>query len=126
MDTIISGKIIAVLPVKSGTSAKGTEWRAQTAVLETQEKYPKRIALDILNDDITKFNVHVGDSVDVKIDIDAREYNGKWFNSIKCWSLYHNMSGAGEASATQVQPQQAAAQPQPASQPTQTDGSLPF
>lgn len=126
MDTIISGKIIAALPVKSGTSAKGTEWRAQTAVLETQEKYPKRIAIDILNDDITKFNVHVGDLVDVKIDIDAREYNGKWFNSIKCWSLYHNMSGTGGASGTQTQPQQAATQPQPVSQPTQTDGSLPF
>lgn len=126
MDTIISGKIIAVLPVKSGTSAKGTEWKAQTAVIETQEKFPKRIALDILNDDITKFNVHVEDFVDVKIDIDAREYNGKWFNSIKCWSLYHNMSGTGGASGMQAQPQQAATQPQPVSQPTQTDGSLPF
>lgn len=124
MDTIISGKIIAVLPVKSGTSAKGTEWKAQTAVLETQEKYPKKIAIDILNDDITKFNAHVGDFVDVKIDIDAREYNGKWFNSIKCWSLYHNMSGTGEA--TQAQPQQATMQPQPAPQPTQTGGSMPF
>ena len=38
----INGKIIEILPEKSGQSAKG-EWRKQEYVLETVSSYPKKI-----------------------------------------------------------------------------------
>lgn len=59
----ITGKIIAVLPTKSGTSARGTQWSSQTAVLETQEQYPKKVAFDVLGDKIAEFNLQVGEEV---------------------------------------------------------------
>ena len=83
----ITGKIIAVLPTKSGTSARGTQWSSQTAVIETHEQYPKRVAFDVLGDKITEFNLHVGEEVTVSFDINAREYNGKWFNSVNAWNV---------------------------------------
>ena len=83
----ITGKIIAVLPTKSGTSARGTQWSSQTAVIETHEQYPKRVAFDVLGDKITEFNLQVGEEVTVSFDINAREYNGKWWNSVNAWHV---------------------------------------
>lgn len=83
----ITGKIIAVLPTRSGTSARGTQWSSQTAVIETHEQYPKRVAFDVLGDKITEFNLQVGEEVTVSFDINAREFNGKWFNSVNAWQV---------------------------------------
>lgn len=83
----ITGKIIAVLPTRSGTSAKGTQWSSQTAVIETHEQYQKKVAFDVLGEKITEFNLQVGEEVTVSFDINAREFNGKWFNSVNAWKV---------------------------------------
>ena len=84
----ISGQIIAVLPTRSGTSARGTEWSSQTAVVETKEQYPKKVAFDVMGADrIAQFNLQVGDYVTVSYDVEAREYNGKWWNSVRAWNV---------------------------------------
>ena len=80
-------KIIAVLPKRSGTSARGTQWSSQTAVIETQEQYPKKLAFDVINDKIDQFNIKVGEFLTVQFDINAREYNGRWFNSVNAWNV---------------------------------------
>lgn len=114
----ITGKIIAVLPTKSGTSARGTQWSSQTAVIETHEQYPKRVAFDVLGDKITEFNLQVGEEVTVSFDIDARQYQDRWFNSIKAWNIIrpgqqahmqggYNMSPQAGAQAAQVAQQAA-------------------
>lgn len=83
----ITGKIIAVLPTRSGTSARGTHWSSQTAVIETHEQYPKKVAFDVLGDKIAEFYLQVGEEVTVSLDINARESNGKWFNSVNAWKV---------------------------------------
>ena len=83
----IQGKIIAVLPTRSGTSARGTQWSSQTSVIETQEQYPKKLAFDVINDKIDQFNIQVGEFLTVQFDINAREYNGRWFNSVNAWNV---------------------------------------
>ena len=83
----IQGKIIAVLPTRSGTSARGTQWSSQTAVIETQEQYPKKLAFDVINDKIEQLNIQLGEILTVQFDINAREYNGRWFNSVNAWNV---------------------------------------
>lgn len=107
----ISGQIIAVLPTRSGTSAKGTAWSSQTAVIETREQYPKKVAFDVFGDDrITQFNLQVGEYVTVSYDIDAHEYQGRWFNAVRAW----NVVRANQPQQATQQPlqQQAYQQPQ--------------
>lgn len=91
----ITGKIIAVLPTRSGTSARGTQWSSQTAVIETHEQYPKRVAFDVLGDKITEFNLQVGEEVTVSFDINARESNGKWWNSVNAWQVVRQAPAHG-------------------------------
>lgn len=83
----LQGKIIVVLPERSGTSQRGNQWRSITYVLETQEQYPKKLAFDVTNDKIDQLNIQVGEFITVQFDINAREYNGRWFNSVNAWNV---------------------------------------
>ena len=106
----IPGQIIAVLPTRSGTSAKGTAWSSQTAVIETREQYPKKVAFDVFGADrITQFNLQVGEYVTVSYDIDAHEYQGRWFNAVRAWNV---VRANQPEQATLQQQQQACQNPQ--------------
>lgn len=127
----ITGKIIAVLPTKSGTSARGTQWSSQTAVIETHDQYPKRVAFDVLGDGkVAEFNLQVGEEVTVSFDINAHEFNGKWWNSVKAWQVVRQ---GGQQAPVQggysTNPQagaQAAQQTAMAGASGQTNSSNPF
>lgn len=83
----LQGKIITVLPEKTGTSARG-EWKVQEYVVETHDAYPKKMVFSVFGADrISRFNIQVGQEVTVAFDIDAHEYNGRWFNSIRAFDV---------------------------------------
>ena len=83
----IQGKIIVVLPERSGVSQRGNQWRSISYVLETQEQYPKKLVFDVTNDKIDQLNIQLGEILTVQFDINAREYNGRWFNSVNAWNV---------------------------------------
>ena len=84
----LSGKIIAVLDQKSGISKTGTSWSVQQYVIETHEQYPKKMYFDVFGEDkISQFNIQIGDELKLFFDVDAREYNGRWYNSFKAWEV---------------------------------------
>ena len=83
----IQGKIIVVLPERSGVSQRGSQWRSISYVLETQEQYPKKLTFDVTNDKIDQLNIQLGEILTVQFDINAREYNGRWFNSVNAWNV---------------------------------------
>lgn len=83
----LQGKIIAVMPEKSGVSARG-EWKAQDYVVETHDAYPKKMVFSVFGADrISRFNIQAGQEVTVSFDIDAHEYQGRWFNSVRAWNV---------------------------------------
>ena len=94
----IFGKIISVLPARSGVSQKGNQWRSVTYVLETQEQYPKRLAFDVVNEKIEQFAIQPGEMLSVSFDIDARQYQDKWYNSIKAWNVVRQQPGGQQMS----------------------------
>lgn len=84
----ITGKIIAVLPERGGISKTGNEWKMQEYVLETHEQYPKKICFNVFGaDKIAQFNIQAGDELTVSFDINAREYQGRWYNDIRAWRV---------------------------------------
>ena len=89
------GKIIQVLPERSGTSARtGSEWRMASYVLETStDRFPRKMMFEVFGSDkIQQFNIQVGEMVRVSFDIDAREYQGRWYNSIRAWNVDRNLA----------------------------------
>ena len=84
----ITGKIIAVLPERGGVSKTGNEWKMQEYVLETHEQYPRKMCFNVFGaDKIAQFNIQAGDELTVSFDINAREYNGRWYTDIRAWRL---------------------------------------
>lgn len=133
MDVV--GKIIAALPPKSGTSqSTGKPWQVNAYVLQTNEQTPKNIAFDVFGAErVEQYNLKVGDIVTVSIDIDAHEYNGRWYNQIRAWNVVNHAS-AQQPATQQVPPPtpQSGAlfpqQPAPGTQPAPSAGTdqLPF
>lgn len=82
----IKGRIIAALPPRSGVSQKGTQWQVNEYVIEeTGVQYPKKVAFEVFGDRIQQLNIQNGVEYTISFDIDAREYNGRWFNSVRAW-----------------------------------------
>lgn len=133
MDVV--GKIIAALPPKSGTSQlTGKPWQVNTYVLQTNEQTPKNIAFDVFGADrVEQYNLKVGDMVTVSIDIDAHEYNGRWYNQIRAWNVVNHASAQqpGVQQTPPPTPQPGTLFPQPpapGAQPAPSAGTdqLPF
>ena len=82
----INGKVIAVLPIATGEGKNGT-WKSQDYVLETGGQYPKKVCFNLFGDSIEKFNVGIDDEIKVSYDIESREYNGRWFTTIRAWKV---------------------------------------
>lgn len=83
----LQGKIIVALPERSGVSARG-EWKSQSFVLETHDAYPKKVVFDVFGADrLARFNIQVGQEVMVSFDIDAHEYQGRWYNSVRAFDV---------------------------------------
>lgn len=85
----ITGRIIAVMEKRSGQSQRsGNTWASQDYVLETQEQYPRRCLFNVFGEDkINEYNLQIGSEVTVSFDINAREYNGRWYNDVRAWRV---------------------------------------
>ena len=126
------GKAIAALPVKSGVSQRtGEQWQSREYVIETQEQYPKKMCFEVFGTDkLKEFNIRNNDLIKVHFDITAREYNGKWYNSVRAWKVEHFNPQSQTTETTQVQtsaPVQAQA-PAPVAAPAaqESEDDLPF
>ncbi|KAA6314041.1 hypothetical protein EZS27_035281, partial [termite gut metagenome] len=84
----LTGKIIAILQPKGGISKSGNEWKAQEYVIETNEQYPKKMCFELFGaEKIQQFNIQQGEELIVSFDIDARQWQDRWFNSIRAWKV---------------------------------------
>ena len=125
----ITGNIIAVMEPHSGVSQRtGNTWMTQEYVLEVPGMYPKKVVFSIFGEDrIKQFALQQGEqNVTVQFEIDAHEYNGRWFNEVRCYNV---LRAGVQQSAPQPQTQQPAPQTQapfPPPQPSQDNDALPF
>ena len=120
----ITGKVVHALEIKKGVSQRtGNPWMARDYVLEIPSQYPKHMVFTVFGEDrIKQFALKKDDEVTVHFDIDANEYQGKWYNKIQAY----NVTRPGQQVA-----QQAAAQQLPSSPAQQDNGGdsaddLPF
>lgn len=85
----LTGRIIAVLPAQSGVSARtGNNWMSQDYVIEVPGQFPRKCLFRIFGEDrIKQFAIQQGEDLTVQFDIDAHEFNGRWFNDIRAYNV---------------------------------------
>lgn len=92
----LKGKVVQLLQIQTGMGKKG-QWKKQEFIVETQSQYPKKVCLSIWGDKIDQFNVKTGDLVTIAVDLESREYNGRWYTEARAWKI--EKSGSGTSSS---------------------------
>jgi len=105
----IQGKVTHVLPEQTGTSKSGKDWSKSEFVVEVSGEYPKSVAIQTFGDKVTL--PKIGQDVTVSVNIESREWNGKWYTNVTAWKIEVE-SGATVEESEPVE--------------DETDGVLPF
>lgn len=122
-----TGKIIAVLPARGGISKNGNEWKVQEYVIEDHGQYPRKMCFDVFGTEkIEQFNIQQGEELTVSFDVDAREYQGRWYNSIRAWKVDRVAQQAAAQPVAPAAPQAMAPAPAPDFTASNSADDLPF
>lgn len=93
------GTLIQVLPIETGQGKKGT-WEKQGFILQTEGQYPKKVHLSVWGQKIHDYDLTAlpkNQRIKAHIEIESREYSGKWYTEARAWKLeYNNQPLKGE------------------------------
>lgn len=82
----VEGKIIHFIGERSGTSRAGNPWKTKEYVLETiGESFTRKIAFEFFGDKAELYPLKEGDLIKLSFDVESREYQGRWFTSVRGW-----------------------------------------
>ncbi|HLT08613.1 MAG TPA: DUF3127 domain-containing protein [Cyclobacteriaceae bacterium] len=95
----INGKIVQVLNEQSGTGRNGV-WRKRDYILETKSQYPKKVCITVWGDKIDQFGMQVGDEITAGIELESREFNGRWYTDVRAWKVDRQGAGNSYGSST--------------------------
>ena len=118
----ITGKVISLLPLQKGTGKNG-EWKKQDFILETQSQYPKKVCISLWGPKIDQYNIKSGDTISAKIEVESREFNGKWYTDVKAYQI--NSSSSDASDGGNYYPEDTQSRPIDASTDTSVE-DLPF
>ena len=122
----ITGTVVTILP-EQRFNGKNGEVVKNMFVIEHGGQYKKKAVFSVLGEDRWKqMNFAEGADVQVSFDIDAREWNGKWFGELMAWrvQIVNGQQQNQQSAVSNAKPvEQAATQQQNGSQDSD---DLPF
>jgi len=112
----LTGKIIAEFNERGGISNRtGNEWKAKSYVLEVPGEFPRKLVFDVFGvDRLQAFNIQIGELLTVHFDIDAHEYNGRWFNDVRAFRVDRGQAAPTAAPMPEAAPAASAPEAAPA------------
>lgn len=83
----IKGRVKTLGALTEGTSARGA-WQKQELIIETIEQYPKQVCLICWGERVAEAQRFTpGQIIKAHINIESREFNGKWYTDVKPWKF---------------------------------------
>ena len=123
----IEGKLIMDLPEEGGTSKAGNLWRKKSWVIETFGQFPRKVCFNAFGDRINALNLELGKSYKVSVDIESREFNGRWYTDVRAYACSEIGDPMSAAPAQPLQPIQQAPTASPFGTPAmQAPAADPF
>ena len=98
----IQGRIIQVMPLASGVSKAGNNWKKQEYLLETKDQYPRKVLFYFFNNTVDQYPLQVGDDIILSFDIESRSFVGR--DGVERWSTDIRGFKAEKVTDQQVQP----------------------
>ncbi len=93
------GTVYKILPETSGTSARG-EWHRQDVVFEMPDgNFSRKICVTFFNKQSDVAQLREGSSYTVSVNVESREYNGKWYTDVREWRIQPQQASAPVAAS---------------------------
>ena len=82
------GVVYKIMPVTRGTSARG-EWQRQDVVFDYNDggQFSRKICVTFFNKESDVAKLREGETFLVSVNIESREYNGRWFTEARAWRI---------------------------------------
>lgn len=104
----ITGILMRKLGEREGVSQRnGQPWKTAEFLVEIPGQYPHHINFSVRDGQvgrIARFESLISKTVTVSFDIDAHEYEGRWYNELGAWGVMEYVAGR-QIPQTTVAPQ---------------------
>lgn len=127
----ITGLLVKQIAVRDGVSkTSGQPWKIGEYLVEIPGQYPRHINFRVTDGQVGRvahFDGLVGKMVTVSFDLDAHEFEGKWYNELTAWGVKEYIDQTtlqANIAAAQSKEQPAGTTEQPAEGENKDD--LPF
>lgn len=91
----LTGILVKKVGERDGVSkTNGVPWKSAEFLLEIPGQYPRHIKFDVRDGQvgrIARFESLIGKTVTISFDIDAHEWQGRWFNELGAWGVIEYM-----------------------------------
>lgn len=94
MDLQIIGVVKEILETQTGESKNGP-WKKRDFILEIPGKYPRQVCITQWGDQIDQSPVEKDETVTAFIDLQSREYKGRWYTDVKAWKVAKGVQERG-------------------------------
>ncbi len=92
------GVVYKILPATKGTSARG-DWQRQEVIFELPQEFSRKICVIFFNKESDVARLKEGATYTVSVNIESREFNGKWYTDVRAWRVQPKQEEAAAAPA---------------------------
>ena len=92
------GIVYKKLPATKGVSARG-EWQRQDVVFELPSEFSRKVCVTFFNKPTEAESLKEGQTYIVSVNVESREYNGKWYTDVRAWRVQPKQVEAAPAAA---------------------------
>jgi hypothetical protein len=92
----IAGTVVSLLPLQTGQGKNGV-WKKQEFILETPGQYPKKVCLSLWGEKVDEIKLTVGEKITASLNLESREYNGRWYTEARAWKVAKQTAGSGSS-----------------------------
>lgn len=80
------GVVYKIMPATTGTSARG-DWQRQEVIFEIPSEFSRKVCVIFFNRPSDVASLKEGKTYTVSINIESREYNGRWYTDVRAWRV---------------------------------------
>lgn len=103
---ILEGKVIKMIGAQEGVSqSTGKEWKVASYLIDTttNPQFPKKVAVEVFgNERIDEFSLIPDEVVKLECEVESREWNGKYYTSVRAYKKLEATNNEQVASGNQV------------------------
>lgn len=86
----LTGTIIDILPITSGVSKSGKEWKKQECAIEIPGTYPETVAFSLFGEKCENHGLEIGQNATISINLRSRKFNDRYFTEASAWKVEIN------------------------------------